>query len=106
MKRISKLAVIGLCFFAVSAAFIVGGNDKIAAPSVVERPASYILKGASSEQVAEAVLAAGGEVTHELGIIQSVANGTEYTLPGTNEDASAVDAVKRALMTVGLAKGK
>ena len=40
------------------------------------------------------------------GIIQSVANGTEYTLPGTIEDASAVDAVKRALMTVGLAKGK
>ena len=35
------------------------------------------------------------------GIIQSVADGQEYTLPGTIEDASAVDAVQHALASIG-----
>ena len=35
------------------------------------------------------------------GIIQSVADGTPYTLPGTIEDAAAVDAVTAALNTIG-----
>ena len=34
------------------------------------------------------------------GIIQSLADGTAYTLPGTIEDAAAVDKVKAALSTI------
>lgn len=35
------------------------------------------------------------------GIIQHIANGSAYTLPGTIEDVSPVEAVKVALKTVG-----
>merc|ERR1711988_1563282 len=35
------------------------------------------------------------------GVIQSVADGVQYTLPGTIEDASAVDKVKAALGSIG-----
>jgi propionyl-CoA synthetase len=35
------------------------------------------------------------------GIIKAVADGAPYTLPGTIEDASAVDAVQRALGKIG-----
>ena len=39
------------------------------------------------------------------GIIQSVADGVPYTLPGTIEDASAVDKVKEALRSIEYPKG-
>ena len=73
MDRRTIFAFIGIYFFAASAAFVFGGNEEINVTSVMDQPTSYILKGESTEQVAEAVLAAGGEVTHELGIIRSVA---------------------------------
>ena len=39
------------------------------------------------------------------GIIQSLADGTAYTLPGTIEDAAAVDRVKAALRTIDYPRG-
>ncbi|MGB5346254.1 MAG: hypothetical protein WBN23_08820, partial [Woeseia sp.] len=73
MNHKTVLAFIATHIFVVGAAFFFGGNEEINGTSVDDNPASYILKGESSEDVAAAVLAAGGEVTHELGIINAVA---------------------------------
>ena len=73
MDRRTLRAFIGIYFFAASAAYFFGGEDEINIRSVVDNPTSYIIKGESTDKVADVVRAAGGEVTHELGIINAVA---------------------------------
>ena len=65
--RIPLTLTIMACTLAISAATMFGDSR------ISQEPASYIVRADSAELATELVVAVGGDVTHELGIIEAVA---------------------------------
>ena len=87
------------------------GDSPVIDPSAgVHRACMFLMVGAVRAQVGAVASFRVAGVAEALpktrsgktlrGIIQSVADGVPYTLPGTIEDATAVDKVKAALQTI------
>jgi len=68
MNRQALVIGIALLGLAVSMSFWKPATDVVDEPT-----ASYIVQGASLEEVTAVVSAAGGVITHELGVISAVA---------------------------------
>ena len=64
--------LIRLAFLVAAVLLLVFGPGSLFATESDDEPAAYIVKGNSSERVAELVVDVGGEVTHELKIIRAV----------------------------------
>ena len=73
MDRKIVITFIAIYSLVAGMGFFLSGYPQAEATPVVEQSASYILQGESTEVVAEVVRSIGGEITHELGIINAVA---------------------------------
>ena len=73
MERKTLFTFIAVYSFALAVTLFFSSDDEINATTVVDQPSSYILQGNSTDAVVAAVQSVGGTVTHELGIINSVA---------------------------------
>ncbi len=73
MERKTLFTFIAVYSFALAVTLFFSNDDEINATTVVDQPSSYILQGNSTDAVVAAVQSVGGTVTHELGIINSVA---------------------------------
>jgi hypothetical protein len=82
-KYLWLLALLLLCL-----ALVIGSSQDLNVAGMLEAPetTAFVVQGQDMESVAQAVLRVGGEITHELGIINAV--GAELTA----EQKSALEA--------------
>ena len=96
-KNDSNVLVADPCFLvrvvmlAAAVLLLVFGPVALFATESEEQTASYIVKGKTLDAARAAIAAAGGTVTHELGIIKSV---------GADLTASQAEAVRQASLKV------
>ena len=77
MRKITLSLMLLLAVVVVAVPFERSGDAPEATANVDTSTASYIVQGNSSDSVAAIVRSVGGDITHELGVIRSVAARSE-----------------------------